>query len=111
MNNGARPLSGLSTIPFDGNDISQRTAALFQVIADTSGNALLQRTIGLINQHLDVLRPYESTFLSDRQAEYEALSRAWDARDMSLLRTLTAAYFQRRRDLIPQLSQLLNRPN
>ena len=92
-------------------DISERTEALFQDICDASGNELLRNTIGLINAHLHIIRPYESAFIPDRQVEFEAMSQAWTDRDLPRLRELTTAYFRRRRDLIPQLAQFISPAN
>ena len=76
-----------------------------------SGNGSLRETIGLINARLHRIRPYESAYIPDRRAEYEAMATAWATRDMPRLRELTTAYFQRRRDLVPQIAKIINRPN
>lgn len=105
------PLPGLPTGPLADGEIAERTEALFQDICDTSGNALLRQTIGMINAHLHIIRPYESAFIPDRGAELEALAAAWASRDMPRLRELTTAYFKRRRDLVPHIAKMINRPN
>jgi DNA-binding GntR family transcriptional regulator len=92
-------------------EIAEKTEALFQDICDMSGNAMLRQTIGLINAHLHLIRPYEGAFIPDRNSEYEAMAAAWAKRDMPRLRELTTAYFKRRRDLVPQIAKIINRPN
>ncbi len=111
MKRNVPPLPGLPSVPMADGEITEKTEALFQDICDASGNELLRKTIGLINAHLHIMRPYESAFIPDRGAEYEAMATAWSGRDMSRLRELTSTYFKRRRDLIPQITQIINRPN
>ena len=92
-------------------DIAEKTETLFQDICEVSGNAMLSQTIGVINAHLQVVRPYEGAYFPDRRTEYEAMATAWAKRDMPRLRELTTAYFQRRRELVPQIAKIINRPN
>lgn len=103
-------LPDLPTPPVE-SDIERLTDALFQDIADVSANARLRETISLINTHLRTIRPYEGAYITNRRAEYEALSEAWTNRDIDALRALTAAYFQRRRALVTQIAKLITATN
>ena len=103
MKRNLSPSPSLPAPEFDERDVGDKTEALFQDICNSSGNERLRQTIGLINAQLHPIRPYECRFIPDRSAEFEAMSAAWIARDMSRLRELTKAYFKRRRDLIPQI--------
>ena len=105
------PLPGLPSTHVADGDIAEKTEALFQNICDMSGNTRLRQTIGVINAHLHMIRPYESAYIPDRRAEYDAMATAWANRDMPRLRELTTAYFKRRRDLVPQIAKIINRPN
>ncbi len=92
-------------------EITSATNRLFQAIADGMSNPALRSDILAMNEELAPLRPYEAALISDRQAEYDALSESWAARDWPRLRVLIAAYFERRQALAPQLAQLINCPN
>lgn len=92
-------------------DIAEATNQLFQAIANSVGNAALRTDMLAMNEELATFRPYEAALISDREAEYAALSGAWVTRDWPRLKVLIAAYFERRQALAPQLAQLVNRPN
>ncbi len=111
MNRDGPSLPGLPSPPLADGEIAEKTDALFQDICNVSGNELLRQTIGLINAHLHVIRPYEGAFIPDRSSEYEAMATAWANRDIASLRDLTTAYFKRRRELVPQIAKIINHPN
>ena len=92
-------------------DIAVATEQLFQAIADGAGSAALRESVLLMNKQMAAFRPYEDALIPDREAEYAALSESWAARDWPKLKVLIAAYFQRRESLVPQLAQLIDRPN
>lgn len=92
-------------------DVAVATQALFAEIASASGDDDLVAAMTTLNTHLAMIRPYEAAFINDRDEELAALSDSWARRDMTRLRALVLTYFQRRRDIVPQLVTVINNPN
>lgn len=104
--NSASPAVKAGDLP-----VVARTEALFIEVANFVGDELFKSTVERMSRELDSLRPYEALLIPDQEAEYAALSAAWQARDFSELNRLVMAYFKRRRDLLPQVFALQGRPN
>ena len=92
-------------------DVAVATQALFAEIASASEDVGLIAAMTTLNAQLAMIRPYEAAFIEDRDEELAALSESWARRDMTRLRRLVLTYFQRRRDIVPQLVTLINNPN
>ena len=95
----------------DKCDIGLATARLFFEMSTAIPDAKLRQAVATMNDRMTLKRQYESVLIPDLEAEYQALSECWHRRDMPKLKTLLLAYFKRRRDLAPQIAQLINRPN
>lgn len=89
-------------------EIAQATERLFAEIATTSGNPALQAGLASVNAQLQSIRPFEAALFPDRQAELDALTKAWREGDMARLQILLRHYFARRRDAAPQLAHLIS---
>ncbi|HTM81570.1 hypothetical protein [Asticcacaulis sp.] len=107
----AAPPSPFPPSALAADDIVEATERLFLEIAEAAGNEAVRQAILTINEQMHSIRPYEAAFISDRQAEFEALSSSWASRDMPELRRLIMVYFERRQDITPQLVSLINNPN
>lgn len=93
-----------------GAGLGAATEHLFMEIADASGNEVLRRSMVLMSQQMQAIRPYEEDLIPDREAEFDTLSACWAARDIPRLQILIMAYFKRRQDLAPKVAELINRP-
>ena len=92
----------------DPSDIAAATERLFDDIAESSGDDGLRSSMRDLNAQMRAIRPFEGEFFFDRDQELAELSLCWTRRDLPQLRRLLAAYFARRRALVPQLVQRLN---
>lgn len=104
----------MTSAPVSGDlpaNIATLTERLFQQMAEQSGNAVLQETVRRLNRELTATRPFETDLIPDLDAEYAALSAAWEQRDYPRLRRLIKAYFERRRPLLTRNASLTQRPN
>jgi hypothetical protein len=87
------------------------TERLFEEIANSNKDPFARASMVLLNDQMRAIRPYEAAFIPDRDVELAALAESWEQRDMSKLRILLSAYFERRQALVPKLVHLINRPN
>jgi len=106
--------SSLSTQPDPlavAADITAATERLFLEIAGCSNNPAVATHMQALIARMEVIRPYEAALISNRADELAALSTCWQQRDFVSLQTLLSAYFQRRLAIVPQIIDLINRPN
>lgn len=92
-------------------DVTAATERLFIEISRTFADQTLREMMPVVNAQLFSTRRYECALIPDLEAEYQALSEAWRARDIPRLKRLLAVYFQRREALEPEFSRLKNSLN
>ena len=93
------------------DDIVEATEKLFVEIAQAAGSEALRQAILSINEQMQLIRPYEAAFISNRQAEFDTLSTSWAARDIPEVKRLITAYFERRQNITPDLVNMITHPN
>lgn len=89
-------------------DVAVKTDALFSDIAKQAGIPALTDMMTRMSAHMKVVRSAEVASITDLRAEYEALSDAWQKRDLARLNALLSKYFQRRRDLAEKIASGMN---
>lgn len=104
-----RPSPILATVP--SSDVTVATERLFIEISRTFADETLREMMPVVNAQLFSTRRYECALIPDLEAEYQALSEAWRARDIPRLKVLLAAYFLRREALEPEFNRLKNSLN
>jgi hypothetical protein len=92
-------------------DVTAATERLFIEISHTFSDETLREMMPVVNAQLFSTRRYECALIPDLEAEYQALSEAWRARDIPRLKRLLAIYFQRREALEPEFNRLKNSLN
>ena len=93
----------------DRVDIAAATDRLFLEMAATATDPAVRAGMLAMNAQMRQVRLAEDAVIPDRAAEFQALSDAWNRRDVPLLQTLITAYFDRREGLLSQLSASVNR--
>lgn len=114
--------SGIDGQPFElfdhhgESDVAAATRWLFERIAVATGNHWLHDTIRHTNERFLPVRRVEHCLISDASEEFGELMQRWHQGEVKALRSALRRYFERRKQLVPNIVTLFesttpHRPN
>lgn len=90
------------------DDLVKRTWQLFDAIASATDHWSLQQAVKQTNDRLAPVRRANLGLIARRREELAELSRHWQTRDMSALKSAVRDYHERRKQVVPHMVALLS---
>lgn len=90
------------------DDLVKLTWKMFDGMAAATGHRSLHRAVKQANDRLAPIRRAKQCLIDDPVEELMMLSRTWHSRDIPALRRALVDYHRRRRQLVPQIVDLLS---